>query len=320
MRPRRASALGAHTSWACEPLEPVLDVEVNLLAAPGDDLDWLREGRGEEVIAIVEERCAKIVAARLSGRIEHVRQTPFNHRGMTVHISIAAPSTPAVDAVVEGELDAMQQALETNLQSYFAWEHAAVSVQIETNPAYEARYGRSRAKSGRRDDITVYQPPGGSNAIAPVIVTLPQIGNTLDGGPYHALPVRGRERSAAVAGWLGALCALGVAAVSVLAVGPLTDRIGELYEQRERIVSGYDADIRVLQSRLSERNQRIAALQAQNANLNATIRRLSARRGQAASRWDQPPTALPDTGQVVVGAADTAGLAYGGAGSAGAAP
>lgn len=321
MRLRRPRA-PAQAPWACacEPIEPVLDVEVHLIAAPGDDPDWLRGDQKGDVIALVEERTAAIVGARLNGRPTHTGDTPFNHRGLTVHITMSAPVTDAVEAIVENELDDLQFALQTDLQSQFAWEHAAVTVQIETNPAHDARIGRPRPRGGRRGDITVYQPPGGSNAIAPVIVTMPQHAQ-LPAMPdhYHALPVRGRERSAAVSGWLGALCAFAVVIVAVLAVGPLNDRIGELYEQRQRMVIGYETNLRELRGRLAEREQRIGALERQVATLNRSIDRLSSRRGRPAQRWDQPPAALPDTGQVVVGAADTI-PGYPSSGAAAAAP
>jgi hypothetical protein len=305
----RNTAESSAKNWIFELTEPVLDVEVSLLAAPGAHVDWVHGPRRDEAVRAIVERCASVFETDIKGRVEHVRHSNFNHHGMTVYLTIAAPDSPQLADVVNRELGALERTLEARLQSHFGWEQAAVSVQIEPHASYIARTGTSNPKVARGNDITVFQPPGGSNAIAPVIVTVPQALAEIK--PIHALPYPGPGETApprgggASAGLLGALIAMAVVLFIAIAIGPLTNRIGALYEARERDREHYASAIREGNARLAERNNQIRALQDQNGRLNATISRLASRRGHASSRWDQPPTTLPDTDQVIVGSTTT---------------
>lgn len=278
-----------HKNWVFEVAEPVLDVEVSLLAAPGTTIDIVRGGRRDETVRVVVDRCAALFADTIYGRVEHVRHNNFNHHGLTVHIIIAAPDSERLDNVVSRELSELERSLETTLQSHFGWEQAAVSVQIDPNPAYEARRGRRSApRSGSPDDINVWQPGGGSNAIAPVIVTVPTAAGGAD-TPVHALPYPPvKQGSAAVAGLLGALVAVGVAIMVGLIVGPLTGEIGALYEDREVVAREHYNETRL-------QDQQIQSLRRENGRLHDTVSRLASRRGQPAMRSDQPTRTLPDT-------------------------
>jgi hypothetical protein len=161
-------------------------------------------------------------------------------------------------------------------------------VQIELNPAYEARRGRrATPRAGDREDINVWQPPGGSNAIAPVIVTVPTPGGAPD--PVHTFPYpRPRDGAAGLAGWLGAAVAVGFAIMIALIVGPLTGEIGALNEDRVATALAHQT---VVQSR----DQEIRSLTRENRRLQDTVSRLASRRGQPAARSDQPTRTLPDT-------------------------
>ncbi len=276
-------------NWVFKAVEPVLDVEVALLTAPGATIDWVHGPRRDEAIRIVVDRCANLFADEIDGRVEHVGQSDFNDHGMTVHVNIAARESDHLETLITRDLGAIERALEASLQSNFGWEQAAVSVQIETNPAYDARRGRRSApRPGSAEDINVWQPGGGSNAIAPVIVTVPTPGSSTNPNPIHTLPYPPppvRQGSPAVAGLLGALLAISVAIMVALMIGPLTDEIGNLYDQQD-----------VVENELTLRDHEIASLQRENGRLHDTVSRLASRRGQPAARSDQPTRTLPDTG------------------------
>ncbi len=279
-------------NWVFEATEPVLDVEISLLSAPGAHIELVRGGKRDEAIRIIVDRCATLFGQEFNGRVEHVRHSNFNHHGMTVHIVIAARESDELDQVVDRELGALEQSLEASIQSHFGWEKAAVSVQIDPNPAYEARRGRrTHPRPGNPDDINVWQPAPGNNAIAPVIVTMPNTGTVVGGAPPPPPPGPQKQNSAAVAGLLGALLAIGFAVMVALAIGPLTDEIGGLYQDREITSREHANEIRL-------RNQQIASLRRENGRMNETINRLASRRGQPAMRSDQPTRTLPDTDSV----------------------
>ncbi|MCC6787599.1 MAG: hypothetical protein IT547_07140 [Hyphomonadaceae bacterium] len=270
---------------------PVLDVDVSIIAAPGH-VDLVRGAKRDDAIRVIVERCGSMFAEEIGGRVEHVRHNDFNHHGMAVHMVITARESEELDDIVERDLGALERAVEANLQSLFGWEQAAVSVKIDPNPAQEVRRGRrAHPRSGSADDINVWQPGGGSNAIAPVIVTVPAPGLPTIGLPGEPLlpypPVK--QNSAAVAGLLGALAAIGVAIMIGLIVGPLTDRIGGLYEDREVVAQDHASEIRL-------RDQQIRSLRGENGRLHETVQRLASRRGQPSMRSDQPTRTLPDTG------------------------
>jgi hypothetical protein len=238
-----------------------------------------------------------------------VRHSNFNHHGMTVHVVIAARESDELDQVIERELGALEQSLEASIQSHFGWEKAAVSVQIDPNPAYEVRRGRrNQPRPGNPDDINVWQPAPGNNAIAPVIVTMPNTGTVAAGGGG---PPPVKQSSAAVAGLLGALLAVGFAIMVALAIGPLTRQIGALYQDREIASREHANEMRL-------RNQQIASLRRENGRMHETINRLASRRGQPAMRSDQPTRTLPDTDSV--GPLAAASPAVGPAASASGAP
>jgi hypothetical protein len=298
-------------NWVFEQTEPVLDVEVSLLSAPGAHIELVRGPKRDDAIRIIVDQCSSLFGREINGRVEHVRHSNFNHHGMTVHIVIAARESDELDQVIERELGALEQSLEASIQSHFGWEKAAVSVQIDPNPAYEARRGRrSQPRPGNPDDINVWQPAPGNNAIAPVIVTMPNTGTVVGGGPPPVItPVK--QSSAAVAGLLGAVLAVGFAIMVALAIGPLTDEIGGLYQDRELSSREHANEIRL-------RNQQIASLRRENGRMNDTINRLASRRGQPAMRSDQPTRTLPDTDSV--GPLAAASPAAGPAASASGAP
>jgi hypothetical protein len=291
VRPNQQGDPAMQKNWVFE-TEPVLDVEVSLLAAPGAHVDWVRGNKRDEAIRVIVDKCAAVFGDEISGRIAHVRHSNFNHHGMTVHITIAARESERLDELIARDLGAIERSLEATLQSHFGWEQAAVSVQIDPNPAYEARGGRRTApRPGNPDDINVWQPGGGSNAIAPVIVTVPSPGPSpgpVGDKPVHILPYPPKQGSAAVAGLLGAVCAIGVAILVGVVVGPLTDEIGGLYRYREITAIQHAATV-------SLNNQQIASLRGENRRLRDTVSRLASRRGQPAMRSDQPTRALPDT-------------------------
>jgi hypothetical protein len=280
-------------NWVFEQTEPVLDVEVSLLSAPGAHIELVRGNKRDEAIRVIVDLCSTLFSREINGRVEHVRHSNFNHHGMTVHIVIAARESDELDQVIERELGALEQSLEASIQAHFGWEKAAVSVQIDPNPAYEVRRGRrSHPRPGNPDDINVWQPAPGNNAIAPVIVTMPNTGTVAAGGPSGPPPPPPPpNNSAAVAGLLGALLAVGFAIVVALTVGPLTDEIGGLYQDREVTSREHANEIRL-------RNQQIASLRRENGRMHETINRLASRRGQPAMRSDQPTRTLPDTDSV----------------------
>lgn len=274
-------------NWVFDAVEAVLDVEVSVLARPGAPIDWVRGAKRDEAIRVIIDRCAAMFAEEIGGQVEHVGHSNFNHHGMTVHVVIAARESEQLDELIARDLGALERALEATLQSHFGWEQAAVSVQIDPNPAYEVRKSRrAMPRPGRAEDINVWQPGGGSNAIAPVIVTVPAAGG--GDNPVNILPPPPPRGSAAVAGLLGALIAIGAAIVVVLAIGPLTDEIGGLYRDREVTAREHVNEIRL-------RNQQIASLRQERDNLRQTVSRLASRRGQPAMRSDQPSRTLPDT-------------------------
>lgn len=284
-------ARGDHATqknWVFAPFGPVLDVEVSVLAAPDATVDWVHGPRRDEAIQVVVDRCTAMFGEEIGGRIEHVRHSTFNHHGMTIHMNVAAHETEQLENIVARHIDSFERSLESSLQTHFGWEQAAVSVQIETNPAYEARRGRRASpRPGSADDINVWQPPGGSNAIAPVIVTVPTPGESSSSGPIHSLPYPppAKQGSPAVAGLLGALIAIGAAMLVALMIGPLTDQVDGLYEQQ-----------RYTENQLVLREQEITSLNRENDRLHDTVNRLASRRGQPAARSDQPTRTLPDTG------------------------
>jgi hypothetical protein len=267
---------------------PVLDVEVSLIAAPGH-LELVRGVRRDDAIRVIVERCGAVFAEEIGGRVEHVRHNNFNQHGMTVHMVITARDSEELDDIIGRDLGALERALEANLQSLFGWEQAAVSVQIDPNPAQEVRRGRrAQPRSGAADDINVWQPGGGSNAIAPVIVTVPTPGAHSIGLPGAPPPYPPVKNSAAVAGLLGALIAIGVAIMVGLIVGPLAERIDWLHQQRADIIREHQNQTRL-------QNQQIQSLRSENGRLHDTVSRLASRRGQPAMRSDQPTRTLQDT-------------------------
>ena len=279
---------------------PALDVEVTLVAAPNGRFDWERpESRAEAERAIVEQ-CTALFRNEVNGHVEHVAHTTFNHRGITVHAIIAAPHSDRLDLIIDQRLGDLENALEVTLQVQFGWEHAAVSVQIDPHPDYQLLTGYGKKPSTRTsgDNITVFQPPGGNNAIAPVIVTVPTAGGGGgDGWPppdldYRAR-TRGRERSTALAGLIGGLIVIGFAVLIALAIGPLSDRIDALYQNWQ------DSERRRVYE-VSLRDQRIASLSQENARMEQTIRRLTPPRRAPARRIEQPPPVLSDTDQISV--------------------
>jgi len=268
---------------------PVLDVEVSLIAAPGH-VELVRGPKRDDAIRVIVERCGAVFAEEIGGRVEHVRHNNFNQHGMTVHMVITARESEELDDIVERDLGALERALEANLQTLFGWEQAAVSVQIDPNPAQEVRRGRrAQPRSGAADDINVWQPGGGSNAIAPVIVTVPAPGAQNIGPPGAPPPYPPvKQNSAAVAGLLGALVAIGVAIMVGLIVGPLAERIDWLQQQRSDIIREHENQTRL-------QNQQIQSLRRENGRLHDTVSRLASRRGQPAMRSDQPSRTLQDT-------------------------
>lgn len=279
----------AQKNWVFAPFGPVLDVEVSVLSAPDATTDWVHGPRRDEAIKAIVDKCASMFGEEIGGRVEHVRHSAFNHHGMTIHLTIAAHETEQLEKLIERNVEALENSLESAVQTHFGWEQAAVSVQIETNPAYEARRGRQSApRPGSADNINVWQPGGGSNAIAPVIVTVPTTGDHANPNPIHTLPYPPapvKQSSAAVAGLLGALVAIGAAMLIALMIGPLTDQVDQLYEQQ-----------RVTENELVISHQENASLSRENDRLHDTVSRLASRRGQPAARSDQPTRALPDTG------------------------
>ncbi len=271
-------------NWVFEAAEPALTVEVTLLSAPGAHVDWVRGEQRDEAIRVIVDRCAAAFESEIDGQIEHVRHSNFNHHGMTVHLVVAARNSEQVANVVERHISALERTLEARLQSHFGWEQAAVSVQIEPHPSYQARFSRGSTKTNVGGEIAVYQPPGGSNAIAPVVVTVPSQAVAVCDPPLQAQPYPRERSNAAVAGLLGALVAIGIAVLVSVAIGPLVDRISQL-DHRQMLA----------REQIHLRNQRIASLEAENGRLNNTIARLASRRGQPAMRGDQPTRALPDT-------------------------
>jgi len=267
-----------------ETAEPVVTVEVTLISAPGAKVDWVRGDHRDEAIRAIVERCAAIVETEFDGRIEYVRHSTFNHHGLTVHMVIAARSTDQVAGVVERHLSALERTLEARLQSHFGWEQAAVSVQVEPHPNYARGTARDGAKISVGGEIAVYQPPGGSNAIAPVVVTIPSQHQAILEPPLQALPYPRERANAAVAGWLGALVAIAAAILVATAIGPLLDEISDMDAQRD-----------LAAEQIRSRNQQIASLEAENGRLQDTIARLVSRRVRPAARADQPSRALPDT-------------------------
>lgn len=292
-RPNQQADPALQNNWVFE-TEPVLDIEVSILAASGAHVDWVHGPKRDEAIRIIVDRCAAVFGEEISGHVGHVRHSNFNHRGMTVHVTIVSRSSERLEQLIDRDLGAFERSLEATLQSHFGWEQAAVSVQIDPNPAYEARRGRRNdPRPGYPDDINVWQPGGGSNAIAPVIVTVPTAGqspgSTGDKPPVHVLPYPPKQGwPAAVAGLLGALFAIGVAILVGVVVTPLSDEIGGLYQLRE-ITAVENAAV------ISSKNQEITSLRGQNRQLRDTVSRLASRRGQPAMRSDQPTRALPDT-------------------------
>lgn len=285
-------ARGDHATqknWVFAPFGPVLDVEVSILAAPDATIDWVHGPRRDEAIQAVVDRCAGLFGEEIGGRVEHVRHSTYNHHGMTVHLNIAAHETEDLERIISRNIDTFESSLESAVQTHFGWEQAAVSVQIETNPAYETRRGRRSApRPGSADDINVWQPGGGSNAIAPVIVTVPTPGESSGSNPIHTLPypaAPAKQSSAAVAGLLGALVAIGAAMLVALMIGPLTGQVDQLYEQQ-----------RLTQNELTLSYQENQSLTRENNRLHDTVNRLASRRGQPAARSDQPTRTLPDTG------------------------
>jgi hypothetical protein len=276
-------------NWVFAPYGPVLDVEVSVLAAPNATTDWVHGPRRDEAIKAIVDRCASLFGEEIGGRVEHVRHSVFNHHGMTIHLNIAAHETEQLEGIVARDLSAFERSLESAVQTHLGWEQAAVSVQIETNPAYEGRRARhSKPRPGNPDDINVWQPGGGNNAIAPVIVTVPTPGHGADANPIHTLPYPPppvRQSSAAVAGLFGALLAIGVAIMVALMIGPLTNEISYLNNQQD-----------IVQNELTLRDQEITSLNRENGRLQDTVSRLASRRGQPAARSDQPTRTLPDTG------------------------
>lgn len=275
-----------HKHWVSEGTEPVVTIEVTLISAPCAKIDWVRGDHRDEAIRAIVERCAGVVESEFDGRVEHVRHTTFNHHGLTVHMVVAARSADQVASVVERHLSALERTLETRLQAHFGWEQAAVSVQVEPHPSYHTRSTtRDGAKISVGGEIAVYQPPGGSNAIAPVVVTIPSQSLATLEPPLHALPYpREQSSNGAIAGLLGALIAVAVAILVAVSIGPLVDEIRAM-----------DAERGLAAERLRSRNQQIATLQAENVRLQDTIARLVSRRGRPAIRGDQPTRALPDT-------------------------
>ncbi|MCX7358045.1 MAG: hypothetical protein NT015_07880 [Alphaproteobacteria bacterium] len=292
-RPSKHADPATEKNWVFVAV-PVLDVDVSIIAAPGH-VDLVRGPKRDDAIRVIVERCGAMFAEEISGRVEHVRHSNFNHHGMAVHMVITARESENLDDIVERDLGALERALEANLQSLFGWEQAAVSVQIDPNPAQDVRRGRrAQPRTGHADDINVWQPGGGSNAIAPVIVTVPTAGSGGGGGGGDDDDHRQRSRtvvrqgSNALAGLFGALLAIGVAILIGVVVGPLTEQIGNLYQDRQFVAERHASEIRV-------RDQEIRSLRGENGRLNNTVQRLASRRGQPAMRSDQPTRALRDT-------------------------
>lgn len=289
-RPSKYADPAAEKNWVFVAV-PVLDVDVSLIAAPGH-VDLVRGPKRDDAIRVIVERCGSMFAEEIGGRVEHVRHNNFNHHGMAVHMVITARESEDLDDIVDRDLGALERALEANIQSLFGWEQAAVSVQIDPNPAQEVRRGRrAQPRSGHADDINVWQPGGGSNAIAPVIVTVPAAGGSDhgDGDHRHRDRVVVRQGSNAIAGLLGAVLAIGIAIMVGATVGPLTDQISSLYDQ-QRISDDEHA------TQIQLRDQQIRFLSGENGRLNQTVQRLASRRGQPAMRSDQPTRTLEDTG------------------------
>jgi hypothetical protein len=269
-------------------MRPVVDVEVSLLAAPGANLDWTRPEIRDNAISVAMNHTDKLFEPEMYGRVSHVAHSTFNHHGMTVHLTVEAPDNERTQYVIETKLPSLERSLETKLQVHFKWEQAAVSVQMETHPDYQVRMGQGRTAVGHAKDVMVYQPPGGSNAIAPVIVTIPTTSHeatSVIGADY--LPQR-RERSSVTAALFGALVVIGLVIFVALAIGPLTERIAAMDFAYDRARANYSSQIAL-------RDQRITTLSNENQNLRRTVSNLSSRRGRPAARWEQPPRALPDT-------------------------
>jgi hypothetical protein len=283
---------------------PALDVEVTLIASPNGRFDWQRPDSCGEVERIIVDQCTILFRNEVNGHVEHVAHTTFNHRGITVHAVIAAPRSERLDRLIGCRLRELESALEVTLQIQFGWEHAAVTVQIDPNPDYQVRTRNGTQTAVKTGEvINVFQPPGGSNAIAPVIVTVPTHGSGGGGWPppadldYYAR-TRPRERSTALAGLVGGLIVVGFAILIVLAIGPLSDRIDGLYQNWQ------DSERRRAYE-VSLRDQRIASLSQENTRMEQTIRRLTPPRRPPPRRIEQPPPVLSDTDQVMVGAGAT---------------
>jgi hypothetical protein len=279
-------------------LRPVLDVEVTLIAAPNARFDWNRPESRDEAIRAVVDQCNTLFSTEINGRVEHVAHTNFNQRGMTVHTIIVAPLSERLEAAVAQRLRSFESTLEIRLQTQLGWEHAAVTVQIETHPDYlRSSYGAAQTSVRPSQSINVFQPPGGSNAIAPVIVTVPSGG----GGGDDKKKKRPRTGSTALAGLIGGLIVLGFALLVALTVGPLSDRIDGLYQ------SWQDSE-RLRAHEVGMRDQRIASLRSENARMQRTIDRLTPPRRTPPRRIEQPPPLLSDTDVVAPVASSSDGV------------
>jgi hypothetical protein len=279
-------------------VRPVLDVEVTLIAAPNARFDWDRQESRDEAIRAVVDQCSALFSAEINGRVQTHAHTMFNQRGMTVHTIIAAPLSERLETVVAHRLGVFENTLEVRLQGQLGWEHAAVTVQIETHPDYlRAGYAGANTSVRPSQSINVFQPPGGSNAIAPVIVTVPTGG----GGGDEKKKKRVRGSSTGLAGLLGGLIVLGLCLVVALTVGPLSGRIDSLYQ-------AWNDSERLRTYEVGMRDQRIASLRAENARMQRTIDRLTPPRRTPPRRLDQPPPLLSDTDQVVVSPAPSDGV------------
>lgn len=284
---------------------PALDVEVTLVASPSGRFDWERMDNCSEVERAIVDQCTVMFRNEVNGHVEHVAHTTFNHRGITVHAIVAAPHSERLEYIVDHRLRDLENALEVTLQVQFGWEHAAVSVQIDPHPDYQLRTGHGKKTAVKTGEVVnVFQPPGGSNAIAPVIVTVPTVGG--GGGdwpplePYYGR-TRQRERSTALAGLVGGLIVVGLVLVIALAIGPLSNRIDSLYQNWQ------DAERRRAYE-VSLRDQRIASLSRENARMEQTIRRLTPPRRPPPRRIEQPPPVLSDTDTVPVAPAPSNGV------------
>lgn len=265
-----------------EAVRPVVEVEVTLSAAPGARVSWVGPEDKDEAIRAIVDLCGKVFEQEMDGRIEGVRQSDFNHHGMTVTMTIGASETAAVAETVRHHLSSIERTLETRLQVHFGWEHAAVSVRVDPHPAYQVR--PEMPSSG--GDVVVYQP-GGGIAAPPVIVMPSPKPIPAQYDPIHTLPYPPR-RSNALSGLLGAFIAISFAILVVVGVGPLVETINGLHQDQIDSALYNDAEIR-------RRDDHIYQLQQENVRLQSTVLALSSRRGHPAVRSDQPPRALSDT-------------------------